>query len=74
MIALSKRRNAAEDLAIKFSGDLALAIKIQDTKRIAKLSKLFQTELKKSTALQMQINRLGAEIGKLAVLAQKIDI
>jgi hypothetical protein len=74
MMALSKRRNAAEEAVFKFSGDLALAIKIQDSKRIAKLSKLFQTELKKSTALQMQINRLGAEIGKLAVLAQKIDI
>ena len=71
MMALMKRRNAAEDAAIKFSGELAVAIKSEDTKRIAKLSKQYQSELKKSTALQMQINRMGAEIGKLAILADK---
>ena len=72
IIALTKRRNVAEDAGVKWAGELAMALKLGDAKKVSKFSKAYQIELRKASEVQKQITRLGAELNKLALLASKI--
>ena len=69
--ALIKKRNALEMMASKIAFQQVQSLNKGDRKRAVKFRGLYESQMKKATALQVQIGRVSAAIGKLGLLADK---